>query len=266
MTSAAPSRPRRLLRAVAYGVAFAVPVSLLALVVRERFGPILRLDESVIRHTTDFTREHPTFRSVLVAWQWALQPWRLYVAATACCLWVWLRRGLRTRAWWAFITMMVTWNLALDLKYLVQRARPVVQDPVEKAPGWSFPSGHAANTAGAFTCLTLLVWPLLGAAGRRVVATGAAAVIVLTALDRVFLGVHFPSDVTAGVLVGCGIALASYAGYAGWNPATAEGDARHVDAEDVHEAVTTSPTHTTTRSTARTNPASAPGTSPNKES
>jgi membrane-associated phospholipid phosphatase len=44
-------------------------------------------------------------------------------------------------------------------------------------------------------------------------------VVLLTALDRVFLGVHFPSDVTAGVLVGSGLALASYAGYRGWNPA-----------------------------------------------
>jgi hypothetical protein len=47
----------------------------------------------------------------------------------------------------------------------------------------------------------------------------AAAVVLLTALDRVFLGVHFPSDVTAGVLVGSGLVLASYAGYRGWNPA-----------------------------------------------
>ena len=37
-------------------------------------------------------------------------------------------------------------------------------------------------------------------------------------LDRVFLGVHFPSDVTVGVLTGVGLAVASYAGYSGWNP------------------------------------------------
>lgn len=217
-----PARPagraRRLLRAVAYGIAFAIPVSLLALVVRERFTPILDLDEAVIRSATDVTREHQGFRSALILWQEALQPWRLYIVATLVCLWAWLARKYTTRAWWAFITMMVTWNLALQLKYLVERARPVVQDPVSSAPGWSFPSGHAANTAGAFTVLTILVWPMLGRTGRAVTATVAALVIVLTALDRVFLGVHYPSDVTAGVLVGCGIALASYAGYEGWNP------------------------------------------------
>jgi undecaprenyl-diphosphatase len=43
-------------------------------------------------------------------------------------------------------------------------------------------------------------------------------VVVLTALDRPFLGVHYPSDVTVGALTGVGLVLASYAGYAGWNP------------------------------------------------
>ena len=33
-----------------------------------------------------------------------------------------------------------------------------------------------------------------------------------------FLGVHYPSDVTVGVVTGVGLALASYAGYVGWNP------------------------------------------------
>ena len=65
-----------------------------------------------------------------------------------------------------------------------------------------------------------MIWPLLKTTAAKVVAcTVASAVVLLTALDRVFLGVHFPSDVTAGVLMGSGLALASYAGYRGWNPA-----------------------------------------------
>jgi len=42
--------------------------------------------------------------------------------------------------------------------------------------------------------------------------------MVVTALDRVFLGVHYPSDVTAGIIFGVGLALASYAGYRDWGP------------------------------------------------
>ena len=35
-----------------------------------------------------------------------------------------------------------------------------------------------------------------------------------------YAGAHFPSDVAAGVLLGCGLTLASYAGYLGWSPPT----------------------------------------------
>jgi undecaprenyl-diphosphatase len=116
--------------------------------------------------------------------------------------------------------MMVAWNIALDLKYVVQRTRPIVTDPVSSAPGYSFPSGHAANSAAAATTIVIMIWPLLTTTAAKVVACSvASAIVVLTALDRVFLGVHFPSDVTAGVLVGSGLVLASYAGYRGWNPA-----------------------------------------------
>ena len=38
-------------------------------------------------------------------------------------------------------------------------------------------------------------------------------VVVLTMLDRIFLGVHFPSDVTAGVLLALGLSAASHLGF-----------------------------------------------------
>jgi STE24 endopeptidase len=46
----------------------------------------------------------------------------------------------------------------------------------------------------------------------------AAGVILLTAADRVFLGVHYPSDVVAGILLGTAMAGASAIGYLGWSP------------------------------------------------
>ncbi|WP_245963654.1 phosphatase PAP2 family protein [Terracoccus luteus] len=211
-------RGRRLLRAVAYGLVSAVPVTALALFVREHFGPLLRLDEAAIRAATDVTRERPWLRTFLLDWQEATQPKWVYIAGTIVCLVVWRRHHLTTRAAWAFVTMMVAWNLQLVLKEVVQRARPVVADPVSTAPGYSFPSGHVANAAAATSILALLVWPLLERRGRVAVVTAAVVVTGVTALDRVYLGVHFPSDAVAGVLFGMGLAAASYAGYRGWNP------------------------------------------------
>ena len=138
---------------------------------------------------------------------------------TVLCLWVWLAKGLRTRAWWAFGTMMVAWFIGLSAKYVFQRARPVVEDPVSQAPGYSFPSGHALNSAAWATTVVILLWPLLKPLWARVTAVVLAVLVVLvTAFDRVLLGVHYPSDVTVGILTGVGLVLASYAGYVGWNP------------------------------------------------
>ena len=201
---------------VVSAVVVSVGVSALALVVQERVGPLTRFDRSVIAAATGVTRAHPGLRSALLVWQAAFQPLNVYIVATVVCGLAWWRGGLRSRAIWAFVTMMVAWNLALDLKQVVARARPVVADPVSSAPGYSFPSGHVANAAAAATVLVILLWPLLSRRTRPYAVGVAVVVVVLTALDRVYLGVHYPSDTVAGALVGCGIAVASFLGYRGW--------------------------------------------------
>jgi undecaprenyl-diphosphatase len=187
--------------------------------VRSRWDPLISLDDAVIARLTDVTRDHPGFRDALLGWQELTRPVYLHVAGTLVCLLVWWRAGLRTRAWWAFATLMLSWSVGLGAKYLFQRARPVVEDPVSEAPGFSFPSGHAVNSAAWVTVLVVLLWPVVrSVAGRAAMVAAAAAVVLVTAFDRMFLGVHYPSDVSVGVVTGVGLVLASYAGYAGWNP------------------------------------------------
>lgn len=230
----ARTRGRRLGRAFAFAVPVAVVLFGVGFLVRSKWGPLQSLDDAVIEATTSFTRPRAGLRTFLVDWQWITQPIRLYLVGTALCLWVWLAKGLRTRAWWAFGTMMFAWFLGLVAKYAFQRARPVVEDPVSQAPGYSFPSGHALNSAAWATIVVILLWPLLGPLWARVTAVVLATLVVLmTALDRVLLGVHYPSDVTVGVITGVGLALASYAGYVGWNPP---------DRTEVHDP-DTDPTH-----------------------
>jgi membrane-associated phospholipid phosphatase len=213
-----PGRSARLLKAVGFGLLFAVPVTALAFVTREKFLPVIELDERIIAAATDITRDNPALRTALIWWQEATQPRGLYVLATIVCVVVWRKYGLRSRALWAFVTLMVAWALQLALKEVVHRARPVVSDPVSHAPGYSFPSGHVANSAAIATVLVLLLWPVLSPAGRRWLVGGLSTVVLLTCLYLVFLGVHYPSDALAGVLFGVGLATASYLGYLGWDP------------------------------------------------
>jgi undecaprenyl-diphosphatase len=219
---AGAERPPRLLRAaraVALALAAALPVTLLALLVREQFNPLVHFDNAVIRAATDFTRSHGLV-GLFVLIQEASQPKWLMVVGTLVCLWAWLAKDLRNRALWAFATLMVGWFVGYAAKLLVQRARPVVADPVSHAPGYSFPSGHAVNVTVFATVMVFLVWPLLSRTGRRVAVAAATVLILVVDADRMFLGAHFPSDVFAGLLLGLGITFSSWIGFIGKTAAT----------------------------------------------
>ncbi len=231
-TTSASRRPRVLSRrglvalvpASLAAVATAISVTVVAVLVRTSVGGVDQLDQRAIEAATDVTRDHPALQTALTVWQAASQPSTLYVLATVVCALAWWRGGLRGRAIWAFVTMMVAWNIALQLKYLVRRLRPVLDDPVAAAPGYSFPSGHATNATVAAIAVIILLWPLMTHAQRLIAIGAGVVVVVLTCLDRVFLGVHFPSDVVAGVLVGSGLVIASFLGFRGWARLRADGD------------------------------------------
>lgn len=209
----------RLSRAVLAAVGTAIPLAALGLMVRSEVGPVIRLDRAAISAATTVTRSHPGFRDVLVVWQEVFQPWHLYIPATLLCVQVWRRHGLRSRAAWAFITMMAGWNIGLLVKVAVRRARPILDDAVAHAPGYSFPSGHVTNLTIIAGVVLVLLRPVMTRGQFRAGVGVAVVLVVLTALDRVFLGVHFPSDTVAGAVLGLGIALASYRGYLDWNRA-----------------------------------------------
>jgi membrane-associated phospholipid phosphatase len=219
-----PSRPTRtrtraLTRAVVWGLVGFVPFLLLAWLVRTN-GPLHDADQAVVAAATAVTAAHPAFETALVVWSGVTQPGLVIVAGALLALWVWRRRGLTSRAAWAVVTLLVSWGLVQLAKEAVGRVRPLVDGSFVDAPGYSFPSGHATSAATAAVTLTLLVWPLLGTRGRVVVPVVATLLTLLTCADRIFLGVHYPTDVVAGVLLGTVVSTSSYLGYRGWNPAT----------------------------------------------
>src|SRR5690349_21067672 len=143
-----PTRLRRLTRAVVYAVVVAVPLAVLAFLIRTKFGPLADLDQDVSIAATDFTRSHDGFHSAAHAWEMISQPSVMYAAVgVPLCLLAWFHWHLRTRAMWALATMAVGWAVAVVLKMLVQRSRPVIEEPFAVHHGYSFPSGHATNNA-----------------------------------------------------------------------------------------------------------------------
>lgn len=91
------------------------------------------------------------------------------------------------------------------VKYLVARPRPQVALPVGGLSTYSFPSGHATHAAAVYLALALAMAASLGSRRQAWLAVAAAAALaVLVGASRIYLGVHYPSDVAAGLLLGAG--------------------------------------------------------------
>jgi undecaprenyl-diphosphatase len=111
------------------------------------------------------------------------------------------------RRWRWLIYLAVTVGggglLNLELKRYFARARPDVAEMLRRANGYSFPSGHAMGSAVAFGALAYLAfrairsWP-----AKTAVMAFLYTLIAAIALSRVYLGVHWISDVLAGVTAG----------------------------------------------------------------
>lgn len=88
------------------------------------------------------------------------------------------------------------------VKDLLARPRPTLVDPVDHAAGYSFPSGHAAGSAAVYGALVLLVLPRAARWARALLLAAGTLLICAVATSRVLLGVHYPSDVAAGMALG----------------------------------------------------------------
>jgi undecaprenyl-diphosphatase len=90
--------------------------------------------------------------------------------------------------------------LTAVLKGVFGRARPELFDSGYTASFYSFPSGHATVAAGFYGALTLiLAYRLRGLARWAVVVVG-VSLVLLIGFSRLYLGVHYPTDVLAGFL------------------------------------------------------------------
>ncbi|HVV86548.1 MAG TPA: phosphatase PAP2 family protein [Kofleriaceae bacterium] len=95
------------------------------------------------------------------------------------------------------------------LKHVYARPRPDFVTQIDPAGGQSFPSGHSTIAAALYLTLAVMIARTLPQQRLRVfvVATG-ALLALLIGLTRVYLGVHYPTDVLAGWTIGLAWALA----------------------------------------------------------
>jgi membrane-associated phospholipid phosphatase len=110
------------------------------------------------------------------------------------------------RFWWLLaLGLSVPGGLILNaaVKQLFQRARPHFDDPLLSLTSYSFPSGHTAGATVFYGFLTVLLLAHVRQRRWRVaIIAGAICMVTLVALSRIYLGVHYPSDVIGAIFEG----------------------------------------------------------------
>lgn len=98
--------------------------------------------------------------------------------------------------------------LTLVTKNFIERIRPEEVEPLIVVSGFSYPSGHSVSTSALYLTIAII-------AGRHVEHSGAraaiflavSAVLIMVGTSRVYLGVHYATDVLSGISLGASWAL-----------------------------------------------------------
>lgn len=219
MTAAAPRHPSRALQLTA--AAATLLSVLLTVLVAATWQPLMDADRSIARRLhTEAVAEPGWTRANRIMTDWFWDPATMRLLILAVILWL-LWRGARLLPLWLAGAVAVGWVLQYGMKAAVGRDRPEWSDPVDSASHAAFPSGHAMTVA--LVC-GLLLWLLSRAAGvpagLRYAAWAAAAVSVVgVSFTRLWLGVHWMSDVVGGSLMGIAVAAIAAVAYGAVEPA-----------------------------------------------
>jgi membrane-associated phospholipid phosphatase len=176
-------------------------LALLGAGVRTGFGPQLRIDGAVSEAL--YAGDHraaalTTLLDVLTAP--GLSLFR-YVVFLPVALWL-----VRRRAWWT-VAWLVTAVVLIGplntlLKHYFGRVRPDFAEGGARLESLSYPSGHSSGIATLVTVALVLAWRLLAGRARHLALAAGVGLAVLVGLTRMWLGLHFLSDVLGGWSLG----------------------------------------------------------------
>lgn len=193
-------------RTVAGLVLSAFMFAVLAILVALRWHPLVAFDDTVVRTAHVDVLGRPWLLAAATAVTDAGSPLAVNLVLAAVAAVLCAARRVRSAAY-LVVARLLELGIETIVKYLLARPRPVLPDPVAHAGGFSFPSGHAAGT----TVLYVALLALITRHRRATVILASLAVLLIAgvATSRVLLGVHYPSDVVGGVLLGLTCAFAA---------------------------------------------------------
>jgi undecaprenyl-diphosphatase len=194
-------KTRQILPLVCGGVlAFVAALGFLELAGEMREGEVDHFDDAVLVWLS--THRSPALTSIFLSLT-AFGSWPVLTLLTVgTCVATWLEGERRFPVTLA-AAMVGAPFLSWAFKSLYGRQRPAIVPHLETVASSSFPSGHTISSVTFFVTLALLVSVHTPKRRLRLFLVGyALAVAALVAISRMYLGVHYPSDVAGGALVG----------------------------------------------------------------
>jgi undecaprenyl-diphosphatase len=185
---------------------FCVVTGLICLLVSLALAAAISGDNALVRFDHDFASSlHDHTGSPLIeffkviAW---IGPKGVYLGGLLGAAWL-IVRGEWGPLGIGVITIIGGRLINMQLKQLFDRQRPHFPDPLATEPGAGFPSGHAMMATLGYGFLVMLVWSRLPTRRMRIALAASTVVyVLLIGFSRLYLGVHYPSDVIAGYAMG----------------------------------------------------------------
>jgi undecaprenyl-diphosphatase len=166
-----------------------------------RFPPQVRLDDALSRALYAGDDRSPLVGGLLEVLTTPGVTWFRLLVFLPVLGWLARRRAWRT-VLWVGVAITTIGPVTVWLKDVAGRARPAFENGGLVYDGLSYPSGHSSGIATLVTVALVLAWPRLPAGGRRAAVTAGVALAVLVGLTRMWLGVHYLSDVVGGLALG----------------------------------------------------------------
>lgn len=144
-------------------------------------------------------RQQPAVHALMTAVSFLASGWVISSVSVACLCAFWLRPPLRSRAVRLFLVAAGGQGVVYALKAVFHRARP---EAMFASLGYSFPSGHSFAAVTIYGMLAYWLTREAALPRRWAIWVGSVALILLIGFSRVYLGVHYASDVAAGFASG----------------------------------------------------------------
>jgi undecaprenyl-diphosphatase len=159
----------------------------------------LRIDEEIITYVR--TLEHPIVTKGMKALSFVGNTWPVIIISILLLSLIYKLYRKRDEVILFIIVSLGSTGINQLFKYSFKRERPLFE-PLVTESGYSYPSGHSMAALTLYGIVTFLFWRhIKSALGRTLLVIFSTVMILAIGTSRVYLRVHFPSDVLGAYLL-----------------------------------------------------------------